>query len=317
MDVARAQVDRLTVLVGSLKREPIPGERRVEWMRELRPGVEVLAHVDENPQYPEEHPRFWEIWTESIRRLVPSGPDLVFSSETYGDELARRLGAKHVLVDLDRAAVPVSGSAIRSDPMRHWSFLPPPVRPWFVARVAIVGSESTGKTTLARALAERWKTAWVPEFARGYLEARGPVSGAAPGETAICTLADMEPIGRGHLASEDHIAREANRVLFCDTDLTVTDVYSCEYFGATPEWVAAASREAGRYALTFLTGIDVPYEADALRDRPHARREMHEKFRAALAERGRAYLDLTGSHETRIALADAAIEAALRIRRPA
>lgn len=321
IDTAARQVERLTVLVGSLKREPIPGERRVEWLRELRPEVEFLPLTDENPQEPHEHARFWEIWTESIRRLVPSGPDLVFSSERYGDELARRLDARHVLVDLDRASVPVSGVAIRKDPFRNWAFLPVPVRPWFVARVAIVGSESTGKTTLARALAARWKTAWVPEFARAYLEERGPVA-AAPGDilsdakTSICTLADIEPIGRGHLASEDRLAREADRVLFCDTDLTVTDVLSREYFGACPEWVSAASREQ-RYALTFLTGIDVPWEADALRDRPQLRREMHAKFRAALDERGRNYFELTGSHDARLAQADAAIELALGIRRPA
>jgi len=315
IDAARAKVDRLTVLVGSLKRETIPGERRVEWLRELRPDVEFVPLTDENPQLPHEHPRFWEIWTESIRRLVPAGPDLVFSSERYGEELARRLDARHVLVDLDRAAVPVSGSAIRENPFAHWEHLPPPVRPWFVARIAIVGSESTGKTTIARALAERWKTAWVPEFARGYLEERGPVD-AAPGETAICRLADIEPIGRGHLASEDRIAREANRVLFCDTDLTVTDVLSTEYFGSTPEWVVAASQDTSRYALTFLTGIDVPFEADWQRDRPHKRGEMHEKFRAALGRRGRRYVELTGSHDERLRRADAAIAETLGLRPP-
>lgn len=316
IDVARARVERLTVIVGSLAREAIPGARRVDWLRELRPGVEFLSLTDENPQLPHEHPRFWEIWTESIRRLMPSGPDLVFSSEQYGDELARRLAARHVLVDLERAAVPVSGSAIRAEPLRHWAFLPAPVRPWFAARIAIVGSESTGKTTLARALAERWKTAWVPEFARGYLEERGPVD-AAPGETSICTIDDIEPIGRGHLASEDRFARECDRVLFCDTDLTVTEVLSTEYFGTCPTWVSAASREPSRYALTFLTGIDVPFEADWQRDRPHKREEMHEKFRAALEVRRRPYVELSGSHESRLRQADAAIEAALGIRPPA
>lgn len=312
IDAAAAWVDRLTVLVCSLEREPIPGATRLAWLRELRPGVEFLTHTDENPQEPPDDPRFWEIWTESIRRLVPDGPDLVFSSESYGEELARRLGASHVTVDPSRRAVPVSGSKIRANPLAHWEHIPPPVRPWFVARVAIVGAESTGKTTLARTLAERWRTAWAPEFARGYLEAKGPVA-AAPGETAICTLADIEPIGRGQIASEDRLARECDRLLFCDTDLSVTEVWSREYFGACPAWVSETSR-LPRYALTFLTGIDVPYETDWQRDRPHARGEMHAKFRAALEERGRRYVELTGPHEARLAAADAAIERVLGIR---
>jgi hypothetical protein len=89
-------VDRLVVLVCSLEREAIPGERRVAWLREMFPAVDVRQHADENPSWPHEHPRFWELWTASIRRLVPEGPDLVFSSEDYGEELAQRLGARHV-----------------------------------------------------------------------------------------------------------------------------------------------------------------------------------------------------------------------------
>jgi NadR type nicotinamide-nucleotide adenylyltransferase len=314
IDRARAEVETLTVLVCSLASEPIAGATRHAWVRDLRPDVHVLHHTDENPQEPEQHPRFWEIWTESIRRLVPDGPALVFTSESYGDELARRLGARHVCVDPARALVPVSGRAIRESPLLHWAFLPPPVRAHYAARVAIVGTESTGKTTLAAALARRWRTEWVPEFARAYLEERGPVT-QPDGSTEICTLADIEPIARGHIAAEDRLAPWANRVLFSDTDLSVTEIWSREYFGSCPEWVSRASREP-RYALTLLTGTDIPYEADWQRDRPHMREEMHARFRAALEERGRRYVEVRGSPEARLARADAAIEEVFGIRRP-
>jgi HTH-type transcriptional repressor of NAD biosynthesis genes len=84
----------LTVLVCSLAAEPITGAIRYAWMNELYPGANVQHLTDELPSEPQDHPRFWELWVAAIRRFVPTGPDLVFTSEAYGDELAARLGAR-------------------------------------------------------------------------------------------------------------------------------------------------------------------------------------------------------------------------------
>ena len=127
IETARSQVDHLTVLVCSLQREPIPGALRHAWVRALYPEVNVQHCTDENPQYPEEHPDFWDIWLASIRRFMPAGPDLVFSSELYGDELARRLGARRF---------PVSGTAVRQQPFAYWDYLPEPVRAYYARRAA-------------------------------------------------------------------------------------------------------------------------------------------------------------------------------------
>src|SRR5262249_49670455 len=146
---------------------------RFGWMKELYPDINIVHVTDENPSEPHEHPRFWEIWIESIRRVLPTGPEAVFTSEKYGDELARRLGARHVMVDLDRARVPVSASQIRNDPFAYWQYIPPCARPYYVKRIAIVGAESTGKTTLAGQLARHYQTVWAPEYAREYLDTKG------------------------------------------------------------------------------------------------------------------------------------------------
>ena len=139
IETARGQVDRLTVLVCSIRREPIPGALRYAWVRGLYPDVDVQHCLDENPQVPEEHPDFWAIWVASIRRFMPAGPDLVFSSELYGDELARRLGARHVLVDLERRCVPVSGTLVRARPFEYWDYIPEPVRAYYAAQAAAGG----------------------------------------------------------------------------------------------------------------------------------------------------------------------------------
>ena len=141
IEYARERVDHLTVLVCSLKKEPIPGELRYQWVRGLYPDVNVQHCDDEIPSYPHEHPDFWEIWHRTIRRFVPVGPDIVFTSETYGDPLAEILGARHVCVDLDRARFPVSGAAVRDDPLAYWDFIPPPVQAYFQnTKLALRGS---------------------------------------------------------------------------------------------------------------------------------------------------------------------------------
>jgi NadR type nicotinamide-nucleotide adenylyltransferase len=302
---ALREVERLTVLVCSLPGEPIPGERRVAWLREMFPGAEVLHHTEPNPSQPHEHPRFWELWTASIRRLVPSGPDLVFSSEDYGDELARRLGARHVMVDRARRRFPVSGRRIREAPLEFWDFLPECVRPEFVRRVAVSGPESTGKTTLARRLAEHLGTAWVPEFARGYLEAK---HAGGPIPSPPCEAADIPEIARGQIAAEEAAARRANRVLLCDTDLYVTRLYAEEYFGACPGWVREAATQR-RYHLHLLLDADVAWAPDPQRDRPQLRTELLARLRGWLEADGRPYVLVSGDWDERWRLALGAVQA--------
>jgi HTH-type transcriptional repressor of NAD biosynthesis genes len=307
VETARRQVDELTVIVFSLQREPIPGPLRQHWLQAMCPGVRVLHAEDENPQEPHEHPAFWDIWIRSIRARMPTGPDVVFTSEGYGDELAHRLGARHVCVDRERQAFPVSGRAVRADPWAHARHLTDDVRSWFVKRVVLTGAESTGKTTLACELAARYGTSWVPEYARQYLDAR---YASRPAGAPLCALEDMVPIARGQLASEDALARQACRVLFCDTDAGVTRVYSRQYFGVVPPEVEAAAEEP-RYALHLLLGVDVPWVADRQRDLPHLRREMHEAFRDDLHRRHRPYVVIDGPWSERVGKAVAAVDALL------
>ena len=133
IEQAVARCQRLTVLVCSIACEPIPGALRHAWVKDLCQFADVYHCTDENPQYPHESPNFWPIWIASIRRFVPIGPDLVFSSEDYGDELATRLGASHIAIDKARLAFPVSGTAVREDPRAVWHLIPPPVQAYYEA----------------------------------------------------------------------------------------------------------------------------------------------------------------------------------------
>lgn len=297
IDFALECVDELSILVCSLKSEPIAGELRFKWMKELYPQACVLHITDENPSYPHEHTDFWNIWTKSIREVLHTGPELVFTSEDYGDELAKRLGAKHILVDLSRKQVPVSATDIRKNPFAHWEFIPSCVRPFFVKRVAIVGAESTGKTTLAQKLAQHFNTTWTPEFARGFLDKKG----------SDCSIEDIHLIAKGQLLTEEEEAREANRILFCDTDLMTTSIWSEYLFGECPEWIDEESRKQ-KYDLTLLMDIDIPWVKDWQRPAPHLRQHFLNWFERELKKRERNYVLISGDYEERFNLAVAEVE---------
>jgi hypothetical protein len=132
IEQAASAVDHLTVVVFSKDEEPVPGDLRADWLRSLHPEVEVVnLHTDLVTNWDDDET--WQRWIALIRTAVPAGPDVVFSSERYGQELARRLGAIDRVVDAERAAVPVSASLIRAEPGRYLRHLAPPVRAW-VAR---------------------------------------------------------------------------------------------------------------------------------------------------------------------------------------
>jgi HTH-type transcriptional regulator, transcriptional repressor of NAD biosynthesis genes len=301
---ARAEVDELVVLVCSIAREPIPGAQRYRWVRDAHPDCRVVHVAEEVPQAPEDHAEFWPIWTDLIARYA--GPvDTVFTSEGYGDELARRVGARHVCVDRSRRTVPVSGTAIRADPMRHWEFIPPVVRPHFVRRVALLGTESTGKTTLAEYLARRFDTVMVPEYGRPYCDTRPALTLALP---------DFEAIAWGQATWEDDAACCANRVLICDTELHTTATWSDLVVGARPSWLTAAAR-ARRYELVLLLHhAETPWVDDGTRVLSGRREEHTRLLRAELDAAGRTYHELGGSFADRQREAERLVAELLRRR---
>ena len=285
---ARACVDELIVLVCSIRREPIPGATRYAWVRDAHPDCRVIHVTEEVPQAPADDPEFWPIWTELIARYAGK-VDRVFTSETYGNELAERIGAVHTCVDLERRVVPVSGSAIRAEPLRHWQYIPANVRPFYALRVALLGTESTGKTTLARRLAERFDTAWVREYGREYCDTRPAMS---------LTLPDFEAIAWAQAAIEDEAAVDANRVLICDTELHTTATWSDLTIGTRPAWLTAAAR-ARRYDLMLLLDHDSPWVDDGTRVLRDRRAEHTQRIRDELDSAGRRYVTLSGSYAER------------------
>ncbi len=301
IDAARAQVDELFVICCGREGEVPEGSLRASWLREMHPDVRVI-YLDD--KYDAQDSR---VWAENSLRLLGRAPDVVFTSEDCGDEFARHLGCRHVQVDRARAAVPVSGTRVRRDPLGCWEFLEAPVRAFYAARVCVVGAESTGKTTLARDLAAHFQTAWVHEYGREYSERK-----LAEGGGYDFRSEEFAHIAARQCELEEEAARRADRILICDTDAFTTGVWHRRYVGArSPEVEAIAARQR-RPDLYLLTDIDTPFEQDGTRDGEHVRGWMHEVFAEELRAQGRPYKPVKGPRDVRLRQAVGYIEELLK-----
>jgi NadR type nicotinamide-nucleotide adenylyltransferase len=287
IDTALQQSERTVVIVCERPTDTIPGELRKRWLQEIHPAAEVMLiddRYDENDS---------PIWAENTLRWLGKAPDAVFTSEDYGDRYAALMGSKHFLVDRQRARVRISGTVIRKDPFANWDYLESPVRGWFAKRVCVLGAESTGTTTLAKALAEHLETPWVQEYGRDYSEEKLTAKDPTWRSEEFVTIAEEQT------RREDSAAREANRVLICDTNAFATVLWHRRYMGTHSPQVETVARRC-RCELYLLTGDEIPFVQDGLRDGEHIRHEMHRWFEEALAGQQVPWRLLRGTHEERL-----------------
>ncbi|MEV4556527.1 AAA family ATPase [Kitasatospora sp. NPDC049285] len=321
--------EQVTVVVMAADDETIPLADRVGWIREVwqgEPHVRVAGTVDNIPvDY--EDPEIWDGHVALMRAALRPGEtvDAVFSSEDYGVELARRFAAAPVVLDVDRATFPVSGTKVRADPAGHWADLEPAVRAGLARRVVVVGAESTGTTTLSRDLAAALRgrggvhalTGWVAEYGRELTAAKLAVARAhaAPAGRPAPTVDELDwderdfaLVRRRQAEAEERAARGGGPVLVCDTDLLATAVWEERYLGRTaPETWAAAAAQPPRALYVLTSDQGVPFEDDGLRDGEHLRGWMTGRFREVLAASGQPWIEVSGDRAARVAAVLAAL----------
>lgn len=157
-----------------------------------------------------------------------------------------------------------------------------------IKRVAIVGPECTGKSDLSQYLASYFNSVWVPEYAREYIDnlhrqyERG----------------DLTVIARGQLQLEDSYARDANGILFCDTNLYVVKVWSEFKFGTCSAEIIKmiATR---KYDLYLLTYVDIPWQEDAQREHPNKREELYQIYLNEMQTQPVPFVEIRGEKELR------------------
>ena len=172
-------------------------------------------------------------------------------------------------------------------------------------KITITGPESSGKTTIAEALAQHYNTLQVPEFAREYLSQinRNYEEG------------DLLRIAKGQMAFEDAAASLANRVLICDTDLLVLKIWSLHAYGKCDMWILREMKNR-RYAHRFLTRPDIPWKPDPLREHPNLRQYLFDWYLRELNDYKEPFTILEGSHEERMDSATKVIDRLLKDYQP-
>lgn len=171
-----------------------------------------------------------------------------------------------------------------------------------LTKIVLFGPESTGKSTLAETLANYYKTEWVPEFAREFLQEKYNNS------AEVCAPTDLIPIAKGQIQLENEKAKKAKDFLFCDTNVLQTLTYAKTYFQNFQDPILEACVKQHQYAHYFLTYIDTPWVPDDLRDKPNERNKMFAIFEKTLIQRNISYTILRGNLTQRLQLAKSIIK---------
>ena len=271
-----------------------PAKRR-RWLTHLFPQARILVlSAQEAPPNDADDLTQRRFVARICRERLHTTVDAVFTSEDYGEGFAKELShqfghpVQHISVDPPRLTHPISGTQIRADIHAHRAHLPPVVYADFVQRICLLGGESTGKSTLAAALAAHFETHHVAEYGRELWET----------QNGRLDFADMLHIAQTQIAREESVAHTSNRYLFCDTSPLTTLFYSQHLFGhADPALEALALRD---YTLHILCAPDFPFDQDGTRQDAGFRSEQDAWYRHELTRRGIRWIEAKGPVSQRI-----------------
>jgi len=296
IDTALSQCDDLTIVVYDSdppgEFAPMPVELRLGWLQALYPNVENILAVDDPMKHDPDRdsPAHAAEYADQLRFLGPF--DRVFSSESNYDDFAHALGAQPVVVDEARGTVPISGTVIRADLYDHRGWLDPLVYSSLIQKVVFVGTESSGKTTLARALAEQFDTLWTHEFGRELWEAQNLTG----------TFADHLKTARRQYEREQAALRHSRRFLFCDTNAWTTLHWSLRSYGTADARLHQLVDHTAHEYLWVVCDNDFGWIQDGTREMAGAESvRFQEQQIADLDRRRMPYTVVSGPVERRIA----------------
>lgn len=304
INFARQHCDHLTVLVCASDQEQLPGPVRQAWLQETYAAdaavqVQLLEYLEsELPNTSETSLAVSNVWADKFLQVVPEC-SLVVTSEPYGELVAARMNIQHLSFDVAREAVPVSASAIRQNPAAYWHFLPDSVKPYYVRKVVLLGTESTGKTTLATQLAAHFRASLVEEAGRDLIA-----------DSTDFSLADLYSVAQEHARRIEQAQIGPSALVVIDTDIHITQSYARLVFGqelaVLPEVYAL-----NRADLYLYLAADVPYVQDGGRLPAADRLRLDVLHRQTLQYYGIKAMEISGTWPQRLQRAVQLVEALL------
>lgn len=280
INFAKNNCDSLVIVICYTNKETIPGAIREKWLIDVYGDdkrikiIPVLYDDSTLPNTSVSSKRDSKLWANHLLKQLNVKADIIFSSEKYGNYLAVFLQAKHICFDEKRSTVPVSATQIRNMPATYWGHIPENVRPYFIKKIAIVGSESTGKSVLAEKLAVYFNTVYVPEIARQIIE-----------HTSECTIQHLNQIAALHAKTILEKLPQANKLLFSDTELNITKSY-CRFLFNKELIVADWIESANKFNLYLFLEPDCPFIQDGTRLHKASRKKLSDFHKEQLKDSG-------------------------------
>jgi NadR type nicotinamide-nucleotide adenylyltransferase len=318
IETALAQVDELTIVVYDTYIDYhwdkiMPVEKRAKWVADLYPEAHnIVTMRDELEGSYEDHddPKYAKLYADQLEFLGPFTH--VFSSEDYGDPFAEALGAESVFVDPERTLQPISGTMLRENMYKYRAYVNPLVYRSLIQKVVFVGTESTGKSTLAKRMAEEYETLYTEEFGRTLWIDRAE-QGVKP------SYHDLLTVGQTQYAQEQAAALHSNRYLFCDTNAWTTMLWSQMYYDSADARLIDLARRTKNDYVWFLCDNDFEWIQDGMRELEGEKSETFQSFnKESLIQWGIDFVPLSGPLEERVSDVKAYLRHGLvRVRLPA
>ncbi len=293
IEEARKQVDRLYVLVYEANETWISVTKRANWIRKLYPNVIVIEGHDAPQSYGYTE-RIIEEQNTYIKSMMPERITHFFSSEEYGDHVSKALGAMDIRIDMNRSNLPISATMVRANVLKASSYLNPVVLKDFIKKVAILGGESTGKTTLTKALARFFKTTCMLEHGRDFW-IKHNING-------ILSSSQLLELAREHRMLEEQAFSCSNGLFFTDTT-AFTTLQFCQLYKqpVLPALRRMAYDDMNRYDLYVVCDTDIPFVQDGTRQNDETRGIMQKETILKLKAWDQNFHVISGSVPERIA----------------
>jgi HTH-type transcriptional repressor of NAD biosynthesis genes len=291
--------DNVNIMICWNGSQTIPPVWRYQTIKETygsNPKVKIhLVDDSELPQSDSEcetKEQFYSYWVPFVNNKVKD-LDVVFTSEDYGDDFANFLGIKHHLVDKERLKFPVSGTNIRNNPTKYWEFIPNNLKSNFVKRIAIMGPESVGKSTLTELLAKHYETNFLEEWGRVIYERNGNK----------LDIQDFIKISKERTEKEEELIKYSNKFFFTDTEDITTYIFSKmfypnEYY-EVEYWFNYVFKSSPKYDLYLLLKPDCEAVQDGTRQFLDKRKQHYNDIKSELISKSYKFVEIGGDWNNR------------------
>lgn len=301
IDFALTRCDFLTVVVCGSDCENIPSVLRKQWIDEHfgnNPKLEVrVFNYSENdfPNTSVSSEEVSRIWSMQFKSLLPDY-QTVITSEEYGSYVARYMGIEHILFDKERKAQPISATALRSDFTTHWHYLPDSVKPYYALKVVILGTESTGKTTLTNRLAAHFGCSKVSEAGRDLIA-----------NSNSFDMDDLQLTAIEHAKRINQAVRGSSALIIIDTDIHITMSYA-RFMLKRELIIEPEIYNQNKAQLYLYLDSTIDYVQDGTRLDEEQRNLLDYSHRQVLAENKITAVEIGGSRDERFRKAVELIE---------